>query len=122
LEKAGKAIVYTTDCEHKLDEPATIEKFVAFLRDADLVIFDAMYSLADSMSIKEDWGHSSNVVGLELCQLARVRHLVLYHHEPVFDDDRIHKIRQETVRLEEITRQDHEVKVSTAYDGLVVDV
>ena len=81
-----------------------------------------MYSLADSMSIKEDWGHSSNVVGLELCQLARVRHLVLYHHEPVFDDDRIHKIRQETVRLEEITRQDHEVKVSTAYDGLVVDV
>jgi hypothetical protein len=62
------------------------------------------------------------VIGLELCQLARARHLVLYHHEPVFDDDRIYKILQETVRLEEITRQDHTVKISTAYDGLVVEV
>ena len=41
-----------------------------FFRDADLVIFDAMYSLADSISVKADWGHSSNVVGVELCQMA----------------------------------------------------
>jgi phosphoribosyl 1,2-cyclic phosphodiesterase len=122
LEKAGKSVVYTTDSEHKLDKPATVERFVAFLRDADLVVFDAMYSLADTMSIKEDWGHSSNVVGLELCQLARSRHLVLFHHEPVFDDHRIYQIFQETIRLEEITRQDHPVKISAAYDGLVIDV
>jgi phosphoribosyl 1,2-cyclic phosphodiesterase len=122
LAKDGKTVVYSTDSEHKLDAPASLERFVAFFRDADLVIFDAMYSLADTMSVKEDWGHSSNVVGLELCQLARARQLVLYHHEPVYDDDRIHKIWQETVRLEEITRQDHEVKVSTAYDGLVLEL
>ncbi len=42
-----------------------------FFRDADLVIFDAQYSLADAISVKEDWGHSSNVVGVEMCQLAR---------------------------------------------------
>ena len=39
-----------------------------FFRDADLVIFDAMYSLADAISVKADWGHSSNIVGVELCQ------------------------------------------------------
>jgi phosphoribosyl 1,2-cyclic phosphodiesterase len=122
LEKDGKAVVYTTDSEHKLDATQEIERFVAFFRDADLVIFDAMYSLAETMSIKEDWGHSSNVVGLELCQLAHAKHLVLFHHEPVFDDHRIHQIFQETVRLEEITRQDHAVTVSAAYDGLVIDV
>jgi phosphoribosyl 1,2-cyclic phosphodiesterase len=122
LEKAGKTIVYTTDAEHKLDAPAVVERFVAFLKNADLVVFDAMYSLADTMSIKEDWGHSSNVVGLELCQLARARHLVLFHHEPVFDDHRIHQIHQETIRLEEITRQDHRVTVTAAYDGLVIDL
>jgi phosphoribosyl 1,2-cyclic phosphodiesterase len=122
LEKAGKVVVYTTDSEHKLDATLEIERFVEFFRDADLVIFDAMYSLAETMSVKEDWGHSSNVVGLELCQLARAKHLVLFHHEPVFDDHRIHQILQETVRLEEITRQDHAVTVSAAYDGLVIDV
>jgi hypothetical protein len=34
-----------------------------------------MYSLADAISVKEDWGHSSNVVGVELCQMARAKHL-----------------------------------------------
>ncbi len=122
LERGGKTVVYTTDSEHKLDDTAAIERVVAFFKDADLVVFDAMYSLADTVSCKEDWGHSSNVVGLELCQLARARHLVLFHHEPVYDDHRIHQIFQETIRLEEITRRDHPVTISAAYDGLVVDV
>ncbi len=60
--------------------------FVEFFRDADLVIFDAMYSLADAISVKADWGHSSNIVGVELCQMARAKHLALFHHEPANDD------------------------------------
>ena len=122
IEKDGKTVVYTTDAEHKLDQPVDIERFVNFFRDADLVIFDAMYSFAEAASVKEDWGHSSNVVGLELCQAAGARHLVLFHHEPVYDDHRIHQIFQETLRLEEITRRGHPVKISAAYDGLVVDL
>ena len=86
--------------------PAHTDRFVDFFRDADLVIFDAMYSLADSISVKADWGHSSNVVGVELCQLAGARHLCLFHHEPVFDDEAIEAVLAETRRLEEITRGD----------------
>jgi hypothetical protein len=73
FEKDGKAVVYSTDSEHKRDHPAETDAFVEFFRDADLVIFDAMYSLADAVSVKEDWGHSSNIVGVELCQRARQR-------------------------------------------------
>ena len=54
--------------------------------------FDAMYSLADAVSVKADWGHSSNVVAVELCQLAGVRHLCLFHHEPAYDDAAISKV------------------------------
>ena len=91
-----------------------------FFRDADLVIFDAMYSLADAISVKADWGHSSNVVGVELCQLAGVRHLCLFHHEPVFDDAAIEAMLAETRRLEEITRGAAPLRVSAAYDGLEI--
>jgi phosphoribosyl 1,2-cyclic phosphodiesterase len=123
IEKDGKALVYTTDAEHKLEDAAEIEGFAAFLRDADLVIFDAMYSLADAFSLKEDWGHASNVVGVELCQMAGVRHLCLFHHEPVFDDARLETIFKETLRFEEITRGDRPaLRISTAYDGLVIEV
>jgi phosphoribosyl 1,2-cyclic phosphodiesterase len=120
LERAGKVVVYSTDSEHKQDDPEEVEAFVAFFRDADLVIFDAQYSLADAISVKEDWGHSSNVVGVEMCQLARARRLCLYHHEPIFDDERIAALLAETRRLEEITRGDHRVEIHAAYDGLEI--
>jgi phosphoribosyl 1,2-cyclic phosphodiesterase len=118
IEQRGKVVVYSTDSEHKQDNPEEVAAFVEFFRDADLVIFDAQYSLADAISVKEDWGHSSNVVGVEMCQLARARRLCLYHHEPIFDDERIARLLAETRRLEEITRTDHRVEVWAAYDGL----
>src|SRR5262249_23726957 len=57
FEQGGKAVVYSTDSEHKRDDPGETEAFVEFFKDADVVIFDAMYSLADAYSVKEDWGH-----------------------------------------------------------------
>ena len=122
FERDGRVVVYSTDSEHKLDDPAATRAFAEFFRDADLVIFDAQYSLADSISIKEDWGHSSNVVGVELCQMARARHLCMFHHEPTYDDAKIAAVLAETRRLEEITRDGHTVLVSSAWDGMEIDL
>ena len=120
FEAGGKVLVYSTDSEHPLADPAHTERFVQFFGGADLVIFDAMYSLADAISVKADWGHSSNVVGVELCQLAGARHLCMTHHEPVFDDAAIDAMLAETRRLEEITRNGPALRISAAYDGLDV--
>ena len=122
FQRGDKVVVYSTDAEHKQDDIAEIKAFAEFFRDADLVIFDSQYSLAEATSIKEDWGHSSNVVGLELCQMAGAKKLCLFHHEPVYDDDRIDAILAETIRFEEITRTGNRLEIVTAYDGLVIDV
>jgi len=122
VEKGGKVVVYTTDSEHKPEDRDEMNRTANFFRDADLVIFDAMYSLADSISVKEDWGHSSNVMGVELCQMAGAKKLCLFHHEPVYDDERIDTILAETIRFEEITRTGSRLAIVTAYDGLVIDV
>ncbi len=118
----GKTIIYSTDCEHKASVLDESYPFVDFFRDADLLIFDAMYSLADAVSVKEDWGHSSNIIAVELAQLARAKRLVLFHHEPAFDDARIERVFGETVRYEEISREDHKVEVISAYDGLEIAI
>jgi phosphoribosyl 1,2-cyclic phosphodiesterase len=120
FDSQGKVVVYSTDSEHPLADPEHTARFVEFFHDADLVIFDGMYSLADAISVKADWGHSSNIVGVELCQMAGVRHLCLYHHEPVFDDAAIDAVLVETRRLEEITRGARRLEVSAAYDGLEI--
>lgn len=121
FERGGKAVVYTTDSEHKLENRAQTERFVRFFHEADVVIFDAMYSLADAISVKADWGHSSNIIGVELCQMARARHLVLFHHEPAYDDAAIEGVLRETRRFEQLTRGTLPLQVSAAYDGLELD-
>jgi phosphoribosyl 1,2-cyclic phosphodiesterase len=122
FEIGGKSIVYTTDSEHKLEDRAQTEAIVAFFRDADLVIFDAMYSLAEAISVKEDWGHSSNVVGVELCQMAKVKHLVLFHHEPANSDTAIETALRDARRLEELTRGKAPLRISAAHDGLEIEL
>jgi phosphoribosyl 1,2-cyclic phosphodiesterase len=120
FDREGRSVVYSTDSEHKLEHPGQTQPFVDFFRGADLVIFDAMYSLADAITVKADWGHSSNVVGVELCQLAGVRQLCLFHHEPAAGDEAIDTLLAETRRLEEITRSGARLVVTAAYDGLEI--
>jgi phosphoribosyl 1,2-cyclic phosphodiesterase len=122
FECGAKSFVYTTDSEHKLGDDKQTQRIVAFFSGADLVVFDAMYSLAEAVSVKADWGHSSNVVGVELCQMARAKKLALFHHEPANDDTAIARILKETRRLEELTREAHPVEVVAAYDGLELEL
>jgi phosphoribosyl 1,2-cyclic phosphodiesterase len=122
FEHQGRSVIYSTDSEHKLENRKEAEGFAEFFRDADLVIFDAMYALADAISVKADWGHSSNIVGVELCQMARAKHLMLFHHEPANNDATLEGLLREAKRFEELTRGEHRLRVSSAYDGLEVDV
>ena len=120
FEHDNKAVVYSTDAEHKLESETETAEFVEFFKAADLVIFDAMYTMADMISVKEDWGHSSNIIGVDLCHRAGVKHYCMFHHEPVFGDKALADILTETIRYEEIIRDGHELKVSSAYDGLEI--
>lgn len=120
FERAGKSVVYSTDSEHRLEDEAELQSFADFFHAADLVIFDAMYSLAEAVSVKADWGHSSNIAAVELCQRAGARHLCMFHHEPAYDDARIQSVLAETRRFEEITRAGAPLAVSTAWDGLEI--
>lgn len=120
FEREGKVVVYSTDSEHRVDDTAAMQRFIEFFSAADAVVFDAMYSLADAISVRADWGHSSNILGVELCQAARARRLVLFHHEPAHDDTKLADILVQTRRFEALTRNADFLEVVTAYDGLEI--
>ena len=123
FESLQRTIVYSTDSEHQLDNPGEYDALIKFFSKADLVIFDAMYSLAEAVSVKADWGHSSNVIGVELCQAAAARRLALFHHEPMHDDKQLSRLLVETRRLEEITRgSQRPLEIISAYDGLSISL
>ena len=122
FEAGGKSLVYSTDSEHKPEDRAHTRSFVEFFRDADMVVFDAMYSLAEAVSVKEDWGHSSNIIGVELCQMAGAKHLMLFHHEPANNDATLEGVLKDARRLEELTRASRPLRVSAAHDGLEIEL
>lgn len=122
FEKDGRSMIYSTDGEHKLKSEVETAAMVEFYRDADLLVFDSMYSFQEMIDAKADWGHSSNIVGVDLCLRAAVKHYCMFHHEPSCDDDMIHAVLGETQRYVEIAGEHHTLQVSTAYDGLVIDL
>lgn len=119
-DDAGKSAIFSTDSEHKIDSMEGEADVAHFFRDADLVICDTMYSLADAVSMKEDWGHSSNIVAIDICHEAKAKRLALFHHEPMYSDDDIQRMHRESIRYEELTRRDDPLEVLCAYDGLEV--
>lgn len=123
FDSGGKSVIYSTDSEHKSDAMDVEEKFEAFFGGADLVICDTMYSLGDMVSLKQDWGHSSSLVAIDLCRLARAKTLALFHHEPTYTDAQITTMTAEAIQYEGLTRGEAApVAVICSYDGLEVAI
>lgn len=115
------SICFSTDAEHPITDMENERNFEAFFVGADVCICDTMYSLADSVTLKADWGHSSNVVAVDLCHGAGARRLVLFHHEPTYSDADIEQLHIDTIRYEEINRGERPpLEVICAYDGLEI--
>lgn len=121
FSRDGRTIIYSTDNEHKEEAYREDYPFLDFFRDADVLIFDAQYDLIDAIHVKENWGHSSNIIAVELSVKAGVKHLCLYHNEPTMDDEQLDKFLDDTRRYLVMYAEGHPLNISLAYDGLVID-
>jgi phosphoribosyl 1,2-cyclic phosphodiesterase len=123
FRKNGRIFVFSTDAEHRMDDIPDKEAFEAFFDKADLVVCDTMYSLAESITLKADWGHSSNVMAVNLCHGAGAKKLVLFHHEPTSSDADIDALHDETVRYEALNRKGRTpLEIVCSYDSLELEV
>jgi len=122
FEKDGKSVVYSTDSEHKGEAYDDDYVFLDFFRDADLLIFDAQYSLLDAISFKENWGHSSNIMGVELSVKANVKRLCIFHNEPTLDDEKLDQFLDDTRRYLKIYAESSPLQIDLAYDGMQIEI
>jgi phosphoribosyl 1,2-cyclic phosphodiesterase len=83
LTAHGRSVVYMSDHEPGCAADNRIE---AFVRQADLLICDAMYT-AQEYSSKKGWGHGTFESSLQLAARAQVRMLAFFHHDPTHGDD-----------------------------------
>jgi phosphoribosyl 1,2-cyclic phosphodiesterase len=117
VEHAGKAIVYATDTEHKAGVDSNVVNIAA---NADVLIYDSQYTpeeyegKAGKGGSKVGWGHSTFTEAVKVAQQAKVKQLVLFHHDPLQNDD---AVRDKEKRARAIFPSS-----IAAYEGLTIEV
>jgi len=91
LQHDNKIFIYASDTEYTDDETAAIDNAITFFKNADLVIFDAQYTLKESFE-KLNWGHTSSVKAVDIALKSGVKKLVFFHHEPNYSDFDLHEM------------------------------
>ena len=121
FERGGNVIVFASDAEYKKLDDQSLKPFLSFFDQADILLFDAQYSLKDSI-IKEDWGHSSSLIGADLARLAEVKRLVLFHHDPETTDVELIEILNNTKNYQKTLIPLPTCEILLAYEGLTIDL
>ncbi len=88
-----RRFIYATDTElspadfHRTDENAS------FFGGADLLVIDSQYTLGEAIE-KYNWGHSAFSMAVDFASTWGIRKLVLFHHDPSYDDRKLNGILQ----------------------------
>jgi len=92
----GYSAAYVTDTEHFPDH---MDENVLYLaRNADVFIYDAAYTDEEyhsERSSKKGWGHSTWQEAVKLAKAANVKTLVIFHHDPLHDDDFLDRVGEQ---------------------------
>jgi phosphoribosyl 1,2-cyclic phosphodiesterase len=111
IEWHNAAMVFASDTEGYVD---TDRRLVNFARDADLIIHDSQYTQQDYLASKQGWGHSTPQMAIDVARMSGARRLVLFHHEPRYNDDAIAAM--------EADAQKYFPRVQAAFEGMEIDL
>lgn len=92
----GKSVCYITDVEHVDD--TLDEALVTFIEGTDIFIYDCTFDDRNYEQHK-GWGHSTWQHGVRLANKAKVKNLVVFHHDPSMEDEALDRRLEELMKL-----------------------
>lgn len=126
LEHAGKSVAYISDHEpyqslnakgeFSVKEDIAVAKFV---EGCDLLVCESQYT-SDEYRVKKGWGHSTFNDVLGLAQLAQVKRLSLFHHDPTHDDAAMQAFEKECQKI--ASNHHSKIEVFAAREGQVIEL
>jgi phosphoribosyl 1,2-cyclic phosphodiesterase len=122
--------VFPTDpSDPSYDEEAAIEgeaaakeeneKILHFFKGADLLIHDSQYTRKEYLSSKIGWGHTTFEYAVNAAHKAKVKKLLLFHHDPNRSDDELRSLL-DTYRSRLKGKSNLEIEI--AREGVVWEV
>jgi len=90
--KSGEgSFIFATDTELKPNDFARTQENWDFFAGADILAIDSQYTLDEAIE-KYDWGHSSYSLAVDFASEWKIKDLVLFHHEPLYNDNKMFSI------------------------------
>jgi phosphoribosyl 1,2-cyclic phosphodiesterase len=94
-------------------------EMIEFIRDADVLILDSQYDRAEYKK-HTGWGHGCVDDSVALALKAGVKKLVLFHHDPDHDDQKLDEFVKYARRL--VVKAKGKLKVEAAREGMVIQL
>jgi ribonuclease BN (tRNA processing enzyme) len=128
FEAHHRRLAIGVDGEYQRHTREALGKDLAYYQNLDLFVYDAQYEL-DELPDRFDWGHSSPNLGVDLAIRENIKHLVLTHHDPWSDPQRLDRMFNEAKRhrkkllgqqQDTLDSEDAKLKLTMAFDGLKI--
>lgn len=88
-----RRFIYATDTELSTEDFLRNDENAAFFGGADLLVIDSQYTLGEAIE-KYNWGHSAFSLAVDFASNWGIPRLVLFHHDPTYDDRKLYGILQ----------------------------
>ena len=115
-----KSFIFATDIEiYPLSIKEEIKRYKDYFQDADLLVMDGQFSIMDAMD-RKGWGHTAMITTIDCALHWQVKHLVVTHHDPSYDDQLVWKIfAQGKKYLEKKENNFQKLQVDLAQEGKI---
>ena len=131
FDSSTAAVGIAVDNELKRRTPDELGKDRQLYQALDALLFDTQYDW-NEMNEKYDWGHSSPILGIDLAFQEMVKTLIMVHHNPSADDqrlqDKLARARQYVTDIYPQHQQRWEQvqaggpRIISGYDGLELEI
>ena len=120
IQEKGKRLIYATDTELTSGDFIKNDENSAYFKDADLIIIDCQYTLGEAID-KYNWGHSAFSLAVDFAANWNIKHMVMFHHDPTYDDQKLYGILQSARwYLERMNLKG--IELTLAYEGLEISI
>ncbi|MCP4135441.1 MAG: MBL fold metallo-hydrolase [bacterium] len=122
IEDNGKVFVFTSDCEFNIESIDQINSYKELFINADVVIFDTMYTFEESFD-KLDWGHSSASIAIDIAGKFNVKKLILFHHDPSYNDSKLENVLfNSKAYLNLSPKMVGKLEIDIAHEGMEIEI
>jgi len=120
VNENGKRFIYATDTELTSGDFIKNDENTAFFMNADMIVIDCQYTLGEAID-KYNWGHSAFSLAVDFAANWSIKHMVMFHHDPTYDDQKLYGILQSAKwYLERMNIKG--IELTLAFEGLEISI